>query len=341
MSAANAVSPVRSRPGLWSRLLAAACYCGLAPALLPFPRLRQNPFLAHHLGRGAVTFLYLLVVLLLGLVGLGVLTYLLIYDPAYGHAPEEKIVFHFGLALIPPALVAGTAWLLGVIVALCGSTWDVLLVGPVARRRFGVRLALTAGVLTWVGVVLLGALAWHACALARDEGPAPVYVLVDKLGAEKYIPQWAVKLAAYRLSLAATARWGSGSIVVAPLNERSLREAMAHGRLVMLWCHGSSGRFSMPDGYVGATPFFGPLPGRCLYLWRPDPATGIDLEDTIPLGEELQYVYCSACNAGEAAPAWQERLAPAQIVTFNRISGGLEHVFWVWFDAPALLPAIR
>jgi hypothetical protein len=184
---------------------------------------------------------------------------------------------------------------------------------------------------------------WHACALARDEGEAAVYVLVDKAGLEELIPHWAVKAAAYRLSLAATRRFGPGSIVVTPLNEDSLRQALRHGHLVMLWCHGSNGAISTEDAVVTAQPL-GPPPterARCVYFYRVEKGQPVLPVKAIEIGENLQYVYCSACNAGEDAAQWNARLAPAHIVTFNRISGGLEHVFWLWFDAPALLEEIR
>jgi hypothetical protein len=225
-----------------------------------------------------------------------------------------------------------------VVLAALGSVWDVPLVGRLARSRLGLRLAVAGNLAAWVFLLLVVGLTFRACSLARDEGEVPVYVLCDKQGWERLIPHWAIKLASYRLALAARARWGANSIVVAPLNEASLRQALKHGRIVVLWCHGSNGDVLTPDGWVSATRP-GPLLGndeRCVYLRALD---GQVLR--VEAGDDLQYVYCAACNAGRAAALWQCRLAPAEVVTFNRISGGLEHILWLWFDGPKRVAEVR
>ena len=58
-------------------------------------------------------------------------------------------------------------------------------------------------------------------------------------------------------------------------------------------------------------------------------------------GKDLQFVYMSACDGGEKATEWEQRFAPAEVVTFNRLSAPMEHLWWLWFDAPDRLNEIR
>jgi hypothetical protein len=58
-------------------------------------------------------------------------------------------------------------------------------------------------------------------------------------------------------------------------------------------------------------------------------------------GSDLQFVYLSECNSGKKAPEWEKVFAPAEVVTFDRLSGAMEHLWWLWFDAPDRLKQIR
>lgn len=313
------------RPTGWDRLLATSCYLGFAPWLLVSQR-RQRLFLARHYASGLNVVFLLLLLILLYIAMLGLLTYLL-RSTDFIRSVDPDFAEYFGYALAVPFGLWLIIWLAGLVFALVGVARSVPPLGWMARRRSCMRAAVPANLVVWMGVLLIGGLAWHAETLARDDlGPAPVYVLVDRLGAEKAIPLTAVKLASYRLALAARERWGEGSVVVTPLTEQSLRTALTHGRLVVIWCHGAHGHIWMPEGWVGASG----SPRRVYFLaeggasdWMP-----------VQIGEHLQFLYCSACDAGNRAELWQESLAPAEIVTFDRTSGGLEHILWVWFDGP-------
>src|SRR5438046_2076248 len=88
------------------------------------------------------------------------------------------------------------------------------------------------------------ALALHASSLTREDAePAAAYLLYDNRGG---VPRWAMNLGFYRVSLAAQARWGPGSVVVAPLDKHHLRLALRHGRFVFLACHGPAGEITTP-----------------------------------------------------------------------------------------------
>jgi hypothetical protein len=317
------------RSGWFDRVLAASCYLGFAPLLL-LARRRERPFLHHHFTRGLIAVLLFLFLILSALAGLGVITHVLL-SPVSSPALQEDIGKYVAYALVGPLVLWLIPWLAGLLCAAFGSTRRVL--PDWVARRWCVRAGLVGNLLAWAAGLFLAALLWQADSIARDDiGPAPVYVLVDKRGAEKAIPHVAVKLASYRLAWVARERWGEGSTVVAPLNEQSLRAALRHGRLVMIWSHGSDGNISMPDGW--ATVNGGPY----LVFGR---ASSPKEWEPVPFGEHLQFLYCSACHGGAKKDLWVRSLAPARVVTYDRLSGGLEHILWLWFTAPERAREVR
>lgn len=60
-------------------------------------------------------------------------------------------------------------------------------------------------------------------------------------------------------------------------------------------------------------------------------------EENLPANGHLQLAYIFACDAGKKAREWQEHLAPAQVITYNRASTVLDHAFWFAFTGPGEL----
>jgi hypothetical protein len=144
----------------------------------------------------------------------------------------------------------------------------------------------------------------------------------------------------YRVALAATARWGRGSVVVAPLDERRLRLALRHGRFVFLACHGRGGVVETRSLWVAPPPAAPGGTARCLCLARRE-GEGCGPWVALAAGQDLQVVYNTACDGGSSAGAWQAALAPAEVKTFDRLSAVAEHVAWLWFVGPARVREIK
>jgi hypothetical protein len=325
---------LRERVDWVSRLLALACYLGLAPLVWLLRWRREDAYVEHHAAR-ALTLLFLLgVLLLLGLVTLGVVTYVMVYQPEV----LETVVAHTGDGLDYTFPIFLALWVLVGLVqvglGLAGSVRDLPLLGRLARKKVVVRLGFAGNLLFWAGAVVVTALAAHATSLTRRQGPASVYVLYDAQG---WVPAWVVDLACYHLSLAASERWGPGSIVVGDLDECMLDEALTEGRMVFLWCHGGRGRITASR--VVVEPWV--RDNRRAYLGFFTAADGWKKLYPLWPGKDLQFVYNSACEGGQRAAAWQLSLAPAEVVTFNRHSGGAEHILWLWFRGPDRLKNIK
>lgn len=302
----------QSRPPWSSRLLGGAWYLCLGPLLSLVGRWRRDVYICHHRQQALIT------VSLLCLVALALPTYFAIEVYLVRHysqpqMPDPAITFLPGLGLW------GLLSVVGIVMSLAGSTRSIPLVGRLGRSQWLTTLAwLGNSILLGIFVLVVG-LAIHASWLAREDAvPAPVYYLYDNRD-HAFLGTWGQKLFCYRISRVAQERWGPGSVVVAPITGENLRIAIAHGRFVVLISHGSSGAIRTIDN---------------MNAW-PDASGG-------PVaGKDRQLVYISACCGGEKTAEWRQVLAPAEVVTFDRLSAGGEHLWWLWFEAPDRLKEIR
>jgi hypothetical protein len=322
----------RSRPALPDRLLAASCYLGLAPLLGWLRRCRVDPFLRHHHAQALAVVLVGATLLLAGL-GLAVgWAWVIIHHRKVVESLPHTFdwVFTSLVVLLPVA-----AWGAGLVYAVAGSVRPLPLVGRLARRPGARRLGLAAHGLAYALVALVVGLGLHASALCETRGPAPVYVLYDDMGVA---PRWLFQLGAYRIARAGDDRWGPGSVAVLPLDEANLAAGLREARVLILLCHGRDGLITTDDFAVLAPPCA--VPGEtplsetthALYVQEFSPRPG--QWRALPVGGSLRLAYITACDGGRHADRWQQALAPAEVVTFDRLSAMLEHAWWLWCAGP-------
>jgi len=329
-------------PPLPRRMLALAGYLGLAPWLGFLPSFREDPFLRHHRAQALVVFLGLAPLLLLGLASLLVMTEIF---------TDESWLFDFDLIDVTRATGSGFALAEGLVAAGWALVWVIAvglaLAGSVRRapyvRGTGTRWVQGLAVL-WSGFLGLAAafllvFGLYASHLARSgEGPAPVYFLFDPRGFEGF-GSWGPKMAFFPISREANARWGEGSVVVAPFDSRSFRQAIERGRFVVLFVHGTEGAIQSAGMRIEPPPAWQKPAGRYLNVR--------DLQDggseIVPAGADLQLLYITGCRTGARGLGWvwQKGLAPTKVITFDRMTGGLEHLWWLWTEAPRRLKTIR
>ena len=313
----------KSRTPWPSRLLAGACYLGLGPLLSLAGPWRNDFYFRHHRPQALITVL-LLFLLALGLpIYFSIETYLVRHYPR-PYMPALTTVFLPGLGLW------GLLSVVGIGMALAGSTRSIPVIGRLGRSRWLARLAWLGNSILLGLIVLVVGLGIHASSLAREDGPpAPVCFLYETRDFDFLGPcgPKLQKLFCYRIARVAQERWGPGSVVVAPLSRDNLATAIAHGRFVMLIGHGE------PEGIETIDKV--PPPGVGFYRVPPS-AVPAELH-----GKDLQFVYISACWSGKKAREWEQVFAPAEVVTFDRLSAGGEHLWWLWFGAPDRLKEIR
>lgn len=326
-------------PGWKVRAAATACYFGLAPLLRIFRIHRGDPFIQHHAAQALATILAFLAVLFgYCLYGLAISYVLVFRRDLYERLPS------FGgwgdpvreMLLVAPVFLGWLlSWFGGLLLALYGSRRTLPLIGWLARRPFLLRLAFIGNVSLLATASLIAALALHATYLTRDDDePAAAYLLYDDM---EFIPRWVMNVGFYRISLAAQARWGPGNTIVAPLDEEHLRLALHHGRFVFLACHGEEGKIITPR--IRIIPYLQTKNGDTterglLCRSNLDGGRGDRRWTLLAAGQELRYVYNTACDSGMKAEQWEQALAPARVRTFDRLSAVVEHILWLWSDGP-------
>lgn len=290
-----------------ARGLAVAFYLGLAPFWSAARIRRRSVYLQHHHGQ-ALSFVCALVIFLaVDLLSNLIFAFMLISDhQAYVSIGVTSVMNMAGLLIVIGLLVV---WCIGVWHAWGGSLGGVPLVGRLARYRRLLVWARASSLTLLIALVPIAAMAGHASLITRaDGGPGRAYLLYDNEG---FLPRWLFALGFYRIALVATERWGEGSVIVAPLSVQSLARAMRNGDFLVVASHGDYGDVYLPEG-----------------AWDP---TRIQLATANP---RLRFVYLCACNAGNKASEWESVFAPAQVVTFDRISSTVEHIYWLWVSGP-------
>lgn len=228
------------------------------------------------------------------------------------------LVFHrtwYENTLLEPTLLTAVRWaflawlvfwFFSMYWALRGAWWPVPLLGGLARRKWVMRTALAGYGVFMVVVLVVSAAVIHASSLTeRAWKPAPVYMLFDDMG---IVPHWVFDLGFYPITLTATQKWGSGSVVVTPLTKESLAKSFREGRFVFVLSHGTA------EGLY--TREFKVRPRNA----APDGT-----------GAHLKFVYITGCDSGALGDEWQRVLAPAEVVTFDRLSAWIEHIYWLLF----------
>jgi len=208
-------------------------------------------------------------------------------------------------------------WLVSIVAAARGTAINIPLLSRITSSQRRIRFAVGWALLLQAGIVVLIIVTMHASHLAEAEmTEADVYMLYDDMG---YIPRWVFTLGFYRVSLVASERWGIGQVVVAPVSELAIDQAIQHGRLVYIASHGSQGMIALTED---------------VFYWPRD-------VDSSNIGPHLQYVYLAGCDTGFLSGAWEEAFAPAEVKTFARLSSMTEHILWLASDGPKTVLALE
>lgn len=302
-------------PPPWkTRLLAASYYCGAAPILAYLPSRREDGYADHHYKQALSVYLVLLAVLFLYILFSLFLSAVLVFRREwYEHTALEPTM----LSIVRRAFLCWlVVWAFGVFWALRGSRAAIPLIGRLARWNPLMTVSLVGYTVLLAVLIALLSLTLHASTLTRnDDRPARAYMLYDDMG---LFPHWLFTLGFYPIARAATQRWGSGTVVVAPLTKKALADALVEGNFVFVLSHGTE------DG---------------LYTSE----LRIRPRDAAPrgVGDDLQFVYITGCDSGALAQEWETTLAPAEVITWDRLSAWLEHIYWLLFKGAAKVRQLK
>lgn len=299
----------RAMDGL-DRLFAFGGYAGFAPACYLWRGRLVRPFVKRHCEQALVLFLVLILIGLLFLVCAAVLSYAVVHKRELyeGTSLEGWLLTIFRWFVLAWLVF----WAYGAGSALLGTFWELPGITFLAWRPRIVAAGAACQIATYVLVMVLAAVAARASSLARsDTGPAQVYLLYEDV--DRY-PRCLFTLTFYPAIRAGLDAFGNDSVAVLKLTRESLTTALEQGRFVFIGSHGKA------SGMLLDRQWFPPEEAAAL-----------------PKGKHLSFVYLSGCDSGVQVDAWRAAFAPAEVVTHNRLTALIEHVWWLWFDAPGIL----
>lgn len=291
---------------LREKLLGLLAYLGAAPWLYVWGRDTESP--SHfHVRQALGVFALLLAVGLLGIVVVLVISYVMVYHrEAFDTVPVEAYMLSF---LRKAFLCWLVFWGFGAALALLGSWREMPLV-----RRLTTLPRLLGGVAG--SMMVLQALLGITALITMDSlrltrpGPSParvhyVYEDVDTF------PRWLFTLAFYPMARAGTSCFGAGSVAVEKLDRDSIIAALSQGAVVFIGSHGTPRGLMIPSGYFEAHEI-----------------------NALKLSPDLRFVYLTGCDQKSA---WVEAFAPAEVVTYDRLTAVIEHLWWMVFEGPKVV----
>lgn len=163
----------------------------------------------------------------------------------------------------------------------------------------------------WAAWMLLGgALAWAL--LQRQHITATIYgaEIVYLADVTDCGPLAVHRIAAARLASASDDA-GHGPLAVAPLSEENVGRALERARLLVIASHGKGAVISCRGRMLASTTI-----------------------ERMPRNERLSFVYLTGCGLGEAEQEWKRAFTPAGVHAEDRTTYALEHLAWLWKDAP-------
>ena len=294
--------------------LAALGYLGLLPLYFLLSRTRTAPFLDHHFRQSVAIYGLLLLITGVSAIAVAALSYLLVFHREFY---ETLHMEGYILGALRKLYVAWAVfWAFGLAMALLGGMRQMPLVNRLARKKRWVKgtclclLALYGFLLALVPVTV------HACRLVpQDREIGAVYMVYEDNGV---FPRWLFALAFYPMARTTEATFGPGQAVLQRISRESIAQALAHGRLVFIGSHGTRKGLMLKNDWI--------LPA--------------DLAGDVK-NPALAFVYLTSCDSGEQRDAWVSALAPADVVTYDRLSAVLEHAWWLWFRGPEKIRSLE
>ncbi len=288
------------------RIVAVLLYFGLSPFFTPWLRKRRDSLAAHHARQSDALFLLFYLIVFLFAATVAVLSVVMLrYRAVYAAGHYEA----WTLSLFRKLLIAWTVfWGYGIGLALFGSRAEIPWIGRLSRWR-GARIARVALAFTFLLAAVGGALAARASALAPEKAtPAKACLLYEDVNGR--YPRWLFALGYYPAIEAAHRRWGD-SVSLRRLTRENLLSAVGEAEFLFIGSHG------MPEGILLQSGFVKPDDVR---------ATGAHAQ--------LRYVYLAGCDSGALKKDWEEAFSPAQVVTQAGLTPLLQHIGWLWCEAP-------
>jgi len=308
------VRPTCDTPRLLHRILSASLYVGVAPVAFLLKYHHKSDFTSHHT-RHALSSSFIMHAALLVFVMIRILHIILrihredIYL-ASRVGTVELILFTitFSILLILTSL--------SVFYAVRGKSAKVPILSRVSKKAWVPALMLSIFAASLAFVLLTTFLSCYSVSITPEaNNEAVVYMLYDDAG---FFPRWIFTLGFLPITRRASNDLGPDSVCVCKLTREAFKQAFSSGKFIFLATHGAG-------------------PGR---IYADRLTYGATFASEASDGNRPHFVYLTACSLGKNDDSWNRALPKTEVVSFDRWSAVVEHIWWLYSEGPDKLESV-
>ena len=313
MSAYNQLKPIVMYVPVLKRLWCVCAYLGLAPFFHYLLRTgeKHDAYRHKHCAQAQALISLLLVLAFLYLILIATLSFVLVkWRGVYETTP---LAFYMQEGWSKLFLSWSVFWGFSVLLALLGSTREVLLISWISRmpRWLGVSRVIVFIIYGVFLLILLFSLHANHYVRSQHDIPPKAVMLYDDM---ELFPRSVFAMGFYPIARASASKWGTGSVDVQPFTMHNLYKAKMSAHFIFLATHGTSEGLHMDTGKVSP-----------------------EVVGQMPSTNSLQFVYITGCDSGTQQEKWEHAFSPAQVITFDRLSAIIEHIWWLLMRGPGVI----
>ena len=308
------VESASDTPRVGHRMFCAFLYMGVAPVAFLLKYHHKSDFTSHHT-RHALSSSFIMHAALLVFVVIRILHIILrihredIYLASrVGSVELILFIITFSILLILTSL--------SVFYAVRGKSAKVPILSRVSKRAWVPALMVSIFAASLAFVLLITSLSCHSVSITPEaNNEAVVYMLYDDAG---FFPRWIFTLGFLPITRRASETLGPGGVCVCKLTREAFKQAFSSGKFIFLATHGAG-------------------PGR---IYADRMTYGAIFASEASDGNRPHFIYLTACGLGKDDDSWNRAFPETEVVSFDRWSATVEHIWWLYSEGPDKLESV-
>ncbi|MHC4228060.1 MAG: hypothetical protein ACYSW0_11595 [Planctomycetota bacterium] len=301
-------------PSLRHRMLCAFLYMGVAPVAFVLGYHHKSDFTNHHTRHALSSSFIMHVALLVFIIVRIPIIMLGIYrDDIYYATRVDKVeTVLFIIAFAALLILTG----LSVFYAVRGKAAKVPILSRICKKAWLPASMVSIFAASLAFVLLITLLSCYSVSItpeANDE--AVVYMLYDDAG---FFPRWIFTLGFLPITRRASETLGPDSVCVCKLTREAFKQAFSSGKFIFLATHGAG-------------------PGR---IYADRLTYGATFASEASNGNRPHFIYLTACGLGKDDDSWNRAFSKTEVVSFDRWSATVEHIWWLYSEGPDKLESV-
>jgi hypothetical protein len=295
-------------------MLCAFLYIGVAPVAFLLGYHHKSDFTNHH-ARHALSSSFVMHVALLVFIIVRIPIIMLgIYreDIYYATRVDKVETVLLIIAFVALLVLAG----LSAFHAVRGKSAEVPILSRVSKKAWVPSLMVSVFAASLAFVLLIAFLSCYSVSITPEaNNEAVIYMLYDDAG---FFPRWIFTLGFLPITRRASETLGSGGVCVCKLTREAFKQAFSTGKFIFLATHGAG-------------------PGR---IYADRMTYGATFASESSDGNRPYLIYLTACGLGKDDDSWNRAFPESEVVSFDRWSATVEHIWWLYSEGPDKLESV-